>query len=90
MAMLVNAPPAQAKQRFGEHLYAMIQRDHGPLAGKITGMLLEGLGNTELVILITDENELRSKVAEALNTIEAYTLRLTLSRSLSRSAEVDT
>ena len=46
MLMLVNALPAQTKQILGERLYALIQVDQGSLAGKITGMLLEGLDNS--------------------------------------------
>eukprot|EP00961_Rhodomonas_salina_P198675 2679767-Rhodomonas_salina.1 len=48
MNYLVNAPPAQAKQILGERLYHLIQGSQGELAGKITGMLLEGLDNSEL------------------------------------------
>jgi polyadenylate-binding protein len=62
MQMLVNAPQAQAKQILGERLYALIQPEQGPLAGKITGMLLEGLDNSELVALIDDHNALRNKI----------------------------
>ena len=74
MAMLVNAPPPQAKQILGERLYALIQQDqsHAHLAGKITGMLLEGLDNTELVALIDDHNALRAKIQEAIAALEAH------------------
>uniref|UniRef100_A0A7S0NAG1 Polyadenylate-binding protein n=1 Tax=Cryptomonas curvata TaxID=233186 RepID=A0A7S0NAG1_9CRYP len=72
MQMLVNAPQAQAKQILGERLYALIQPEQGPLAGKITGMLLEGLDNSELVALIDDHNALRNKIREALAALEAH------------------
>ncbi len=72
MAMLVNAPAPQAKQILGERLYALIQQEQGPLAGKITGMLLEGLDNTELVALIDDHTALRAKIQEALAALEAH------------------
>eukprot|EP00960_Hanusia_phi_P071283 767517-Hanusia_phi.AAC.3 len=72
MALLVNAPPAQAKQILGERLYALIQAEQGPLAGKITGMLLEGLDNSELIALIDDAEALRSKIQEALAALEAH------------------
>ena len=72
MTMIVNAPPAQAKQILGERLYALIQQEQPPLAGKITGMLLEGLDNTELVALIDDHAALHSKIAEALAALEAH------------------
>ena len=78
MQMLVNKPPVEAKQIFGERLYALkreccllvlnsvtstqqwirqpeaawfLIQEQGLLAGKITGMLLEGLDNSELVTL---------------------------------------
>ena len=72
MQMLVNAPQAQAKQILGERLYALIQPEQGALAGKITGMLLEGLDNSELVALIDDHNALRNKIREALAALEAH------------------
>jgi len=72
MQMLVNAPQAQAKQILGERLYALIQPEQGPLAGKITGMLLEGLDNSELVALIDDHGALRGKIREALAALEAH------------------
>jgi polyadenylate-binding protein len=71
MQMLINAPQAQAKQILGERLYALIQPEQGPLAGKITGMLLEGLDYSEVVALIDDHNALRNKIREALAALEA-------------------
>jgi polyadenylate-binding protein len=73
--MLVKAQPAQAKQILGERLYALIQVEQGPLAGKITGMLLEGLDNTELVGLIDEPTSLQSKIHEALAALEAHNLQ---------------
>ena len=72
MQMLVNAPAPQAKQILGERLYALIQPVEGQLAGKITGMLLEGLDNSELVALIDDHAALRNKIREALAALEAH------------------
>ena len=46
--MLVN--PTQAQQIFGDRLHALIQGQQGALAGKITGMLLDSLNSSELVI----------------------------------------
>ena len=62
----------QAKQMLGERLYALIQVEQGSLAGKITGMLLQGLDNSELVALIDDQVALQSKIQEALEALEAY------------------
>jgi polyadenylate-binding protein len=72
MQMLINAPQAQAKQILGERLYALVQPEQGPLAGKITVMLLEGLDNSELVALIDDHNALGNKIREALAALEAH------------------
>jgi hypothetical protein len=36
MQMLVNAPPAQAKQILGERLYALIQVEQGRLVASLT------------------------------------------------------
>ena len=72
MQMLVNAPRAQAKQILGERLYALIQPEQPQLAGKITGMLLEGLDNSELVALVDDHGALRGKIQEALQALEAH------------------
>jgi hypothetical protein len=52
--------PAQVKQMVGERLHALIQVEQGSLAGKITGLLLESLDNSELVALIDDRDALQS------------------------------
>jgi len=62
----------EVKQILGERLYALIQVEQGSLAGKITGMLLEGLDNSELVALIDDQVALQSKIQEALAALEAH------------------
>lgn len=48
-------------------IYARVDKEFGDRAdpGKITGMLLE-MENSELIILIQDEEHLRSKAAEAI------------------------
>jgi len=45
----------EAKQSLGGRFYALIEVEQGSLAGKITGMLLHGLDNSELVVLIDDQ-----------------------------------
>ena len=62
----------EAKQILGERLYPLIEVEQGSLAGKITGMLLHGLDNSELVGLIDDQAALQSKIQEALAVLEAY------------------
>ena len=55
----------------GERLYTRIQVEQGSLAGKITGMLLESLDNSELVAFMHDHVALHSKIQEALSALEA-------------------
>jgi hypothetical protein len=61
----------EAKQILGERLYPLIEVEQGALAGKITGMLLHGLDNSELVALIDDQAALQSKIQEALAVLKA-------------------
>jgi hypothetical protein len=62
---LANANPREQKQLLGDRLYPLVSRMHAPLAGKITGMLLE-LDNAELLHLLESEELLRDKVEEAV------------------------
>merc|ERR1711964_17369 len=62
---LANAPPGVQKQMLGEKLYPAISKHQPELAGKITGMILE-MDNSELLILLESEEQLRNKVDEAM------------------------
>merc|ERR1719401_492701 len=62
---LANAPPAVQKQLIGEKLYPAIAKYQPELAGKVTGMMLE-MDNSELLMLLESEQQLKSKVDEAL------------------------
>ncbi|CAI5454676.1 unnamed protein product [Caenorhabditis angaria] len=70
--MLAQAAPQEQKQLLGERIYAQIEKmfpGHKD-AGKITGMMLE-IDNSELIMMLQDEELFRSKVDEAsavLNT----------------------
>merc|ERR1712072_1054385 len=68
-AALAAAPPAVQKQMIGEKLYPAISRFQPQLAGKITGMMLE-MDNSELLMLLESENQLRTKVDEAMRVLE--------------------
>merc|ERR1719487_494831 len=65
---LANAPPAVQKQMIGEKLYPAIAKLHPDMAGKVTGMMLE-MDNSELLMLLESEQQLRSKIAEALQVL---------------------
>merc|ERR1719456_157591 len=68
-AALAAAPPGVQKQMLGEKLYPAIAKHQPELAGKITGMMLE-MDNSELLILLESEQQLRNKVDEAMRVLE--------------------
>ncbi|PAA94415.1 hypothetical protein BOX15_Mlig030728g1, partial [Macrostomum lignano] len=70
-AMLAAAPPQEQKQMLGERLYPLIHEMHAPLAGKITGMLLE-IDNAELLHMLESHDALKAKVDEAVNVLRAH------------------
>merc|ERR1719254_360138 len=67
-AVLAAAPPAVQKQMIGEKLYPAISKIHPELAGKVTGMMLE-MDNSELILLLESEPQLKAKVDEALSVL---------------------
>ena len=68
-AALAAAPPAMQKQMLGEKLFPQISKYQPELAGKITGMMLE-MDNSELLILLESEQQLRAKVDEAIRVLQ--------------------
>mmetsp|Transcript_35691 Transcript_35691/g.66468 ORF Transcript_35691/g.66468 Transcript_35691/m.66468 type:complete len:649 (-) Transcript_35691:191-2137(-) len=68
-AGLAAAPPAVQKQIIGERLYSQVAKQQPELAGKITGMMLE-MDNSELLMLLESEQQLKGKVDEALRVLE--------------------
>ncbi|CAE8652995.1 unnamed protein product, partial [Polarella glacialis] len=69
-ASLAAAPPAVQKQMIGEMLYPRIAKLQPELAGQLTGMMLE-LDNSELLILLESDAQLKGKVDEALRAAQA-------------------
>mmetsp|Transcript_121802 Transcript_121802/g.350122 ORF Transcript_121802/g.350122 Transcript_121802/m.350122 type:complete len:136 (+) Transcript_121802:2-409(+) len=69
-AALAAAPPGVQKQMLGEKLFPAISKFQPELAGKITGMMLE-MDNSELLILLESEQQLKSKVDEAMRVLES-------------------
>merc|ERR1719201_1836641 len=68
-AALAAAPPAMQKQMLGGKIYQQVQKFQPEMAGKITGMMLE-MDNSELLILLESEVQLKNKVAEAMKVLE--------------------
>merc|ERR1719321_906411 len=68
-AALAAAPANMQKQMLGTKLYPQVAKYQPELAGKITGMMLE-MDNSELLILLESENQLKNKVDEALRVLE--------------------
>jgi len=68
-AALASAPPGVQKQLLGEKLFPAISKYQPELAGKITGMMLE-MDNSELLILLESEQQLKGKVDEAMRVLE--------------------
>merc|ERR1719313_2434206 len=66
---LAAAPPAVQKQMIGEKLFPAIAKIEPAMAGKVTGMMLE-MDNSELLMLLESEQQLRNKVTEALNVLQ--------------------
>ncbi len=56
----------------GEGLYAQIRQSEPVLAGKITGMLLEGMDDSELLHLLETPSELESRIREAIDVLEQH------------------
>jgi len=67
---LAAAPPGMQKQMLGEKLFPRISRFQPELAGKITGMMLE-MDNSELLMLLESDLQLKSKVEEAMKVLES-------------------
>merc|ERR1719161_3227718 len=69
-ATLAAAPPQVQKQMLGEKLFPAISKYQPELAGKITGMMLE-MDNSELLMLLESEGQLKGKVDEAMRVLES-------------------
>jgi polyadenylate-binding protein len=72
VAMLAQATPEQQKQMLGERLYMLIVPTQSQLAGKITGMLLEGLDTAELLSLVDSPLALHEKIKMALDALQKH------------------
>jgi polyadenylate-binding protein len=68
----MGVSPSQRKNMIGERLYTQIFKTHANLAGKITGMLLEGMDDFELINLLTTPNELDNRIREAIEVLNQH------------------
>merc|ERR1719379_3365961 len=68
-AALAAAPPQVQKQMIGEKLFPAISKFQPELAGKVTGMMLE-MDNSELLMILESEGQLKGKVDEAMRVLE--------------------
>jgi polyadenylate-binding protein len=72
---LAQADPAVRRNMIGERLYPLIHQNNPTLSehwGKITGMLLDGMDNSELLHLLESPEALQAKVQEALQVLKQH------------------
>jgi len=63
------AAPRVRRGMIGEGLHALISRSQPARAGKITGMLLEGMDEGELLRLLKSPGDLEKHIREALGVL---------------------
>ena len=72
---LAQVNPAMRRNMIGERLYPLIHQNNPTLSehwGKITGMLLDGMDNSELLHLLESPEALQAKVQEALQVLKQH------------------
>jgi len=72
---LASASPEERKQILGENLFPRIRAVEPVQAGKITGMLLEGLEPQDLLALLDSPEALQEKIEEARNALKEHAAR---------------
>ena len=71
-AALASASPEVRKNLIGERLYPLVASSEPALAGKVTGMLLDGMEVAELLHLIESPEMLQLKIREAIEVLERW------------------
>ncbi|CAM8952506.1 unnamed protein product [Rhodiola kirilowii] len=69
LSIFAAAGPERQKYMIGQKLLPLVQQHRPDLAAKITGMLLQQLDNSELLVLLDSPNSLGAKVEEAVQTL---------------------
>lgn len=69
-AALAGAAPEIQKNMIGERLYPLVAAVQPELAGKVTGMLLDGMETGELLHLLESPEDLNSKIREAMEVLD--------------------
>ncbi|PPS15072.1 hypothetical protein GOBAR_AA05496 [Gossypium barbadense] len=76
-SMLAAASPEQQKTILGERLYPLVQKHQPDLVPKITGILLELLLNSELLLLLESPESLAAKVEETVGVLKLSNAKVT-------------
>jgi len=58
------------KRRIGERLYSLVHNLEPARVGKITGMLLDGMDDAELLHLLESPEDLQDKVREDMQVLD--------------------
>jgi hypothetical protein len=67
---VMRASRPESKQKIGDVLYEQLKCEHGKLAGKLVGMLLEGLPHERLATLCHEPAALKELVSQAAPLLE--------------------
>ena len=67
---VMRASRPESKQKVGDALYEQLKAEHGKLAGKLVGMLLEGLPHERLIALVHEPAALEELVSMAAPMLE--------------------
>ena len=85
---VMRASRPSAKQKVGDTLYEQLKGVHGKLAGKIVGMLLEGLPHEQLHFLCASPDDLATTVAKAVPLLERSSLYKSVKKLLVKKKQI--
>ena len=70
--VLASLSTEEQKNMIGERMFSLIERSEPQRAGKITGMLLDGMDTSELLNMLESPDLLQARIREALDVLEAH------------------